>query len=526
MKRVLLRSAAIFVLLAVCGCASSPLYNEARDKQGQALTQAVANIDLASRVEDLDKRFAALRALELETLRTRAATQREMEIASAASRGPAGDGTVETRFARPLLDARIERLVGRELDAAALDALLVGVVDDEHADTRVAQALRVFNATTQLKLADCAGARASVDASEALKPEVNLRIPAARRSSAQALMKNLLALCNEAARTQPVAGETGGELQRLAGLHAQAQSAAQSYRRALAEHRKALQTASAAYQAEVERATARSGDATATAQLASAATTLQDAIGTLREAAKLRDAFGHAEATERLESLDAVVSALASGSTDLSQLTGKEKRAVGVVRLIPGIADDIDALVTRVRKPRLAPMLLALDQQRLAVQGFEARAALLDRRALLRQEQLEAARGELMALARARRALGPPATGVRGATVDVKLSLADAIADAGEGNRRQAALYESLALYFDLALHQRTRAAELAMAYDATADELVMLQSRSAAAQWSSLMKNMAAVVAEYHAEGIKPGELAEFLKGFGLIVIGGGVAN
>ena len=127
---------------------------------------------------------------------------------------------------------------------------------------------------------------------------------------------------------------------------------------------------------------------------------------------------------------------------------------------------------------------------------------------------------------RAIASLGPPAANIRGATVDLNRSLGEAVADSEEGNRRRAALYESLALYFDVVLHQRTRAAELELAHNGTTDELVMLESRSAAAQWGSLMKNMAAVIAEYHAEGIKPGELAEFLKGFGLVTIGVNVGN
>lgn len=527
MKQYIRSAGAMAAVVALCSCATSPFYNEARDKQGQALTEATAKLDLSGVVDELDKRFAALRAVELETLRARAATQRQLEIAKVASRGPAGDGTLETRYVGPLLDTRIERLVGRRLDAPALDAVLAGVVEDEHADSQVAGALRTFNSTAQMKLADCASARASVDSHGVIKPEILVTVATAKRSSAQLLMNNLIQRCKAAAAVQPVTGETGGELQRVAGLQDQAAKRAQGYRSALARHRDALDEAARIYQAEVEAATPKSGDATASARLATAAATLQSAIGTLREGAGLSpDAFGHAEALTRLQALDAVVGALATGSTDLSTLSPEQTRAVGLVRLIPAVADDADALITRVRKPRLAPMLLALEQQRLAVEGYEARAALLERRAALRQQQLEAVRGELQALARARRALGPPAANTRGATVDLNRSLGEAVADSEEGNRRQAALYESLALYFDVVLHQRTRAAELELAYNGTTDELVMLESRSAAAQWGSLMKNMAAVIAEYHAEGIKPGELAEFLKGFGLVMIGVNVGN
>lgn len=527
MKQPLLSLLAVAAALALGGCTTSPFYNEARDKQGMALTEATAKIDLNTVVDELDQRFAAMRVLELETMRTRAATQRQMEVSMVASRGPEGDGTLETRYVQPLLDARIERLVGRKLDARQLDGVLTGIVDDEHTDAGVAKALRDFNATARMKLADCAGARGSTDEGGALRPEVRLKVEATKRGAAQALMNDLLAKCRAAAQAQPVSGEAGGELQRLAGLRAMAAATAATYHSSVVVHRKSLAAAAAAYQQEVDAAAPRTGDATDMARLATAASTLQGAIGALRQGASLSpDAFGHAEALERLESLDAVVGALASGSTNLSALDDRQKRAVGIVRLIPAVADDVDALLTRVRKPRLAPLLLALEQQRLLVQGYEAKEALLNRRAQLRQQQLDAARGELRALAQARRSLGPPAQGQKGATVNLSVSLADAAADTAQDNRRQVALYESLSIYFDTALHRRAQTNELELAHNGTTDEMVMLQSRTAAAQWSSLMKNMAAVIAEYHAEGIKPAELAEFLKGFGLIVVGARVGN
>lgn len=517
-----LTAAFVATALGAAGCASSPFYNEARDKQGQTLTKAAAQVDLTSVVDELDKRFGALRQLELQTLQARMATQRQLEIAMAATPGSAGNGTLATRYVVPLLENRIERLVGRPLDAAALDNVLTGVVDDEHADAMVARALRTFNATSRLTLADCAAARHAATAQGGLKPELLVQVPTVQRGPAQTLLKDLLKQCETAADAKPTSGEAGGELQRMAGLHAKATAAAQAYRRNLGEHRKALKASTVAFEAEVSALTPNSSGTRASERLAGAASVLASAIGTLREAAKLSaDAFGHAEAAERLEALDAVVGAVASGSTDLSTLSAEQKRAVGIVRLIPGIADDASALLTEARKPRLAPLLLAKEQQRLAVQGFEVRAALLERRATLRQQQLQAVRSELQALARARRALGPPPRGIVGVTVDLNRSFDDAVGDSADGNRRRAALFESLATYFDLALHHRGRAAALELAFNGTTDEDVMLQSRSASAQWGSLMSHMAAVIAEYHAAGIKPADLAEFLKGFGLVLIG-----
>jgi hypothetical protein len=96
-----------------------------------------------------------------------------------------------------------------------------------------------------------------------------------------------------------------------------------------------------------------------------------------------------------------------------------------------------------------------------------------------------------------------------------------AAADTADGGRRKAALYESMAYYFDHALHYRVRAEQIDLAANGVTDDIVMLQSRSAAKMWGSLLNNMAAIVSEYHAAGIKPADLAEFLKGFGLFFIG-----
>lgn len=510
-----------FVLLSVLvgGCAVSPFYNEGRDKQGQALVRAAGKVEMVSTIDAVDRRFAALRTLELETSRARAATQRELEISFAASPGPDGKGTLKTRYVQPLLEQRIQRLAGKFMDDAGLDALLADEAERESRNSQLQSALRTFNAVSSLNLKDCPAARAVTGTDGKLKTDVRERVEQDHRSSADALLKVVGARC---ALPTAFVGDPGGEHFRLSGELAETSQRATGYRLALERHRADQKQASARYQAEVEAATPKSGDATATAQMKSAAATLSSALGVLRESAKLSaDAFGHAQALERVEALDAVISAVAGGSTDLTTLSGEQQKAVGVVRAIGSIADEIDSAIAAARKPRLAPLLLALEQQRLVVKGYEEHAALLDRRVTLRRQQLAALESELRALARARRALGPPQAGSIGATVDNARLFADAAVDGGDGALRKVALYTSLASYFDLALHHRQRTAELEMAFNATSDEQVMLVSRTAAAQWTSVLQQMAAVLAEHHAAGIKPAELAEFLKGFGLVTIG-----
>jgi hypothetical protein len=526
-RSVAARAVVVVWATVLTGCAVSPFHNAARDQQGQALVQAAGKVELAALVDDVDRRFAALRALELETLRARAATQRELEIAAVVSPGPDGKGTLNSRYVQPLLDARLQRLVGRTLDAAALDEVLLGSAEREARDGQVQSALRTFNGTAGLNLASCAAARTIAAADGKLRPEARARIEANRRASADVLLANLLRRCDTAAAIQPAVAEPGSELLKLSDEFDEAQQRAARYRAALVQHRSELQAAGTRFQAELDAATPKSGDASASGRLKSAAAVLGSALGVLREGAKLSaDAFGHAEALERVEALDAVVSAVAGGAADLGTLSGDEKRAVATARLIASVADEIDTAVAATRKPRLAPLLLALEQQRLIVKGFEAHAGLLERRAALRRQQLDAGYAELTALAQARRVLGPPAAAGAGATVELERPFAEAAVDSGDALRRRVALYESLARYFDQVLHHRQRGAELAMAFNATADEQAMLASRTAAAQWSSLLQQMAAVLAEHHAAGIKAADLAEFLKGFGLVTIGARVGQ
>ena len=56
---------------------------------------------------------------------------------------------------------------------------------------------------------------------------------------------------------------------------------------------------------------------------------------------------------------------------------------------------------------------------------------------------------------------------------------------------------------------------------DGVTDEIVVQQSHSAALMWQSLLSNMAAVLGDYHAAGVKTADLAEFLKGLGIVYIG-----
>jgi hypothetical protein len=496
----------------LCGCANSPFYNETRDKQGQALVKAADQIDLVATVDELDKKFAGLRQREIEALKGRQAANRTLEIAQVASPGPGGNGTVATRYVS-LIDARLERLTGAIASGRALER----AANNDSQTVRQQTFLRSFSAMSQVNVTSCAAAVQLSDGQGSLKQEAQGRIPSSRLASSKALFTQVMQHCaNKAAPLFDVSGrnELLGQYRAMLG---DARLRGRTFADEVALKKKELETLTAAYEAEVKATTPKDGDSTASARLATAAAKLQKAVQALQKA-DASGAFGHALAEEEVKSLETVLSALASGESDLTKLDSTQRRAVALVSALPSLTDEADKLLKEAARPRLGPLLLAKEQQRLAVEGFTGKQAILQEEVNLREQQVAAAEDEATALTRARLVLTQDGLGPK---VNLDQSMSSALADTSEGGRRKAALFESLAYYFDEAQAARSKHETLELSVNGLSDEVVMQQSRSAARMWNSLLKNIAAVLAEHHAAGIKTADLAEFFKGFGLVVIG-----
>lgn len=518
---------AVLFALAGAGCANPVFYNDARDKQGQALGTAVSQVDLVAVVNELDTKFIALRQLEADTLRARQATNRNLEIALVASAGAEGTGTLSARYVTPFIDRRLERLLGKVPSADEMDSILVGLAVNDELDRQAASTIRNFNAMSGLSLDGCVAADRITSDGDKLQPQALSTVPAGKHASSIALFKQVLAKCK---RTDTIltAQTKTSLLSALIERRDRDEKVVEQYRKELQTQQESLALALRAYEAEVKALQPKADDAGFRAQLTAAADRLKANIDALRSAAQpgqLGAAFAQAEAIERLDALSNVLGALASGASDPAQLSASQLQAVALVRLIPSVADDANKLLQDAKRPRLGPLLLAKEQQRLAVEGFGAQLALLERRAAIRQKQVDAARDEVFALARARRALGPPAVG-KGATVDLAKTIDEALVDPEQGGRRRVALYESFALYFDHAQTHRVQQEMLDLEANGITDEIVIAQSRSAAQMWQSLMSNMASILADYHSAGIKPADLAEFVKGIGLFYIGYGAGK
>lgn len=510
--------------MSMVACANTPLYNEARDKQGQAVSKATAAVDLVAVVEDLDKKYAALAEIEVTTLQARLATSRDIEIARVASTtGDQATLSLKARYVVPLIESRLIQLVGSVPMLNDLSTVLQDAAAAEVKGSQAVSAIRSFAAVSGLNIQDCAAvARLTIKADDGtldISRHALDSIPAAKRSSAKVLFKNAVAKC-EAEKGGVGSIATAGLINDLtAQLWADARLV-RAYRERLQAQQVLFAAKERDFAIEAKAITPTADDSGYRAKLAQAATKLGTALESLSKVTGEDGlAYAHADALAKLDALEAFTGALATGVSDPAKLSDSQRQALALVRLIPTIADEADKLLKDAQRPRMGPFLIAKEHQRMIVEGFQKYVALLDRRVATRQRQLLQATLELKAVAGARLALGPPQGQTKGATVNLDQSMADIVSGGSDAHRY--ALYQSFARYFDEAYRYRVEHESLGLNILTMSYDLEIEKSRTAALMWQSLVTNMASILADFHAAGLKPADLAEFLKGFGLIYIG-----
>jgi DNA-binding protein H-NS len=220
----------------------------------------------------------------------------------------------------------------------------------------------------------------------------------------------------------------------------------------------------------------------------------------------------------KLGHLEAVLGALAGAKSDGKvELTANEKVSVAVIRDIAGWTSEANELLAAAKKPRLVPLVLAIDQQKLVIQGIEAAQAGKKKRRDALQQQFTAVENEVLALAAIREALDKdPSWNAK--------SLNVLVAETKEKDK--ARLLRALAVYADDV--KRFRAEADVWSGRAMAAQYMegLTRAKHAAAQWDGLSDSIATVLADYHAAGVKTGEIAEFFKALGLLSIGAGVTK
>ena len=525
MRLVIIRIAIPLILSMTMGaCANAPLYNEARDKQGQAVAKAASAVDLVAVVEDLDKKYAALAEIEVTTLQARLATSRDIEIARVASTtGDQAALSLQARYVVPLIESRLVQLVGSVPALNDLSTLLQDAAAAEVTGSQALSAIRSFAAVSGLNILDCAAvARLTIKADDGtldISRQALDSIPGGKRLSAKALFKNAVAKCEaEQGGVRSVA--TAGLINDLTAQLGADAGLVRAYRERLQAQQVLFAAKERDFAIEASAITPAVDDSGYRAKLAQAAAKLGTALESLSKVTGEDGlALAHVDALAKLDALEAFTGALATGVSDPAKLSDSQRQALALVRLIPTIADEADKLLKDAQRPRLGPFLIAKEHQRLIVEGFQKYVALLDRRVATRQRQLQRATLELKAVAGARLALGPPQGQAKGATVNLDQSMAATVS--GGSDAQRYAMYQSFARYFDEAYRYRVEHESLGLNVLTMSYDLEIEKSRTAALMWQSLVTNMASILADFHAAGLKPAELAEFLKGFGLIYIG-----
>jgi len=289
--------------------------------------------------------------------------------------------------------------------------------------------------------------------------------------------------------------------------------------------RQELQAAQAVYDKELKDVTPRAQDESYRAKVEAAAAKLENAVKKIEAKAtenKTLGAYVHASTLESLDALEKVADAVGSGKSDPAQLTPEQRRAVAVIRLIPTVADDADKLLKDAKRLRLAPLVLSIDQQRLALQSFEESRAVRLKRVLLLEQAKDDTVLELRALAKARAWLHDGEADA--VPLDAKLGALTEKNPVDVPALRN--LYRSFGEFFDNAERWRRAADESEAAAGFTAYEEEMVKSKYAALQWQKLLDGTAGVLADYHASGVKPQDLSDFAKAMGLIFIGSQVGK
>ena len=507
------------------GCAHSLVYDEHRDKQGQAAVKAVEEAHLASTVESMSKAFTEMAAREEASARQRVEQLFEWEMVRVSRAKTLNAAMAESEDTDDQVDglattlrSRLDKLGLKDLEAATLrtltgmpNQLRRKIVAFENKRTTFLGAYGVlFNDCISVYAASVdPSARSDVAAEALLK-----RIPAGNRADANAAFKPLVSDCKDidqlmtnwsALFAKGSVKELAGELDQLARKELTYQAQKAKAAADLAAARKAAEPVIAAAKPGAEKLAAVESEA-------------QKLLRIVAQARQVNDIAGaEVLAADKLDHLEKLLSSLAGTSSDAKvQLSEDELLTVGLVRGLPGLRDDAKKLFAEAAKPRLVPFLAAIDYQKQVIENIEA-VRVVDRKYLdLRRAQLRAALEEAVALSSVLQSIETNRWGDKSVSqLNTQLS----------GNDKRL-FYEALGTYGDGVRQARVEQAVLNSRAVAAIYERNLVNSRHAAAQWDALMDLSAKVLADYHAAGIKSADIAEFFKALGLVAIGVGVAQ
>jgi hypothetical protein len=516
----------VAMALAASGCQTSLLYNEARDNQGKSAVKAVEEAHLAATVASLDKAFADMAAKEEANARAYAEQEFDWRLDSvgkAASLDANPPKPLAGQLAPPkgLLTVGNKRLDELGLKDGSLAGLenLIAMDAGRRADLEALQSKRTtFLGAFGIALSNCVDiVGASADPalpSDVPSTKTLKRIRMAAQADAKAQFKELIDDCRaldvNLAAFQALFKD-GVVNDRLLEIAAGAQTA-KVFAVTKAEIAKEIATAKA------NAASAFKAAEAGKAKLAAVEAEANKLLANIANARQVNELAGaEVLAEEKLEWLENILAAVAGTPLDGKvKLEDDELLGVAIIRGLPALRDDAKALLADAAKPRLTPIVAAIDYQKLLLAKLEA-VHQVDRKQLaLAEEQLNAGVDEAIAWAQVLRRIhtNPTWAGKSIGALNGSLSGQD-----------KGTFYEALAIYGDSVRSAQVEQATLEARTLATQYERVLVNSRYAAAQWDALLDTTAKILSEYHASGIKNEDVAEFFKALGLVSIGVGVA-
>lgn len=485
-----MRSAVLLVLACtvfLSGCSGMRLYNEARDKQGEAATKAWSEVDLKTYFQSQrDERKKLLQA-ELDSITLRTMTRRENTMRVVALETVKAFNTMLDVELSNLVDGKIDQLA--EWDDAnsdlkdsrkelSLSRDILSLHSPGHSNCTAAEkssAILPANAISALKDFKLSCAKEKDASEKVAKLEINIG------------GTNWLAVEEEAKRVS--------EAKKNAAIKT-------------SEYQAALK----AYEDAVNADPA--GGAKPSGKIADSADKLRQALVALL---KLQDNFGFAKeavAKEKVNALDELLGKVESGAEP-----GKDAGRVEIqALLLPEIADDLQAINALNKATPKAALIMRRDIEkgRLDVAALEVSYA--EQRVALSKWILASRFEEALLIRKAQKVLEPvmKSSGLPKEIYTVALSKASP--------KLKDSLLKATGYYLDAIGRQRSHTQRLETMKTAIAHERSIGYAENSAGQWASLIGSVVGQASEYAAGGQKFSEYKDLIQSLTLLWIGRGV--
>lgn len=477
--------ACIFLFLS--GCSGMRMYNETRDKQGEAATKAWSEVDLKAYFQSQrDERKKLLQA-ELDSVTLHVMTRRENTMRVVAN------GTVSE------FDTTLAGEIANLVDGG------VGQLDKWVVADR---ALKIRRRETSFSR-DLLSVHAPAISNCALALKTESVSPA----KANAHLKDFKINCNkEKAALDLVVQlekELGGayslgleeEAKRVDEAKANSAEKTVQYKAALKAYEDAVNATPAA-------------DRKASVKIAEASGDLRKALDALL---KLQDKFGYAKETlakERISTLGELLEKVEAGDDPGKDAGHTEIQAL----MLPKIADDVQALNTVNNTTPKAALLIRRDIEKGRADAAALEISYAERRVALSKSILASRLQEALLIRSAQKKLAPAVK--PGAADDKKFPAALSTGS----TEVKTALIGAAGDYLDAIGRQRSQTQRLETLKTAMVHERSIGYAENSADQWSALIGSTVGQAAEYAAGGQKFSEYKDLVQTLTLFWIGRGV--